>query len=72
MSLKRKTAFFYILCAAAAALALWGFIRVLQAPDVLEAALSEARERRLTEATALLLETRRARSGAGRAKKWEL
>ena len=36
MSLKRKTAFFYILCAAAAVMALWGFIRVLQAPDVLE------------------------------------
>ena len=43
-----------------------------QSPEVLEAALSEARERRLTEATALLLETRRARSGAGREKKWEL
>ena len=43
-----------------------------QGPGTLEAALTESRERRLTEATALLLETRRARSGAGRAKKWEL
>jgi hypothetical protein len=38
----------------------------------LEAALEEARALRLTEATALLLEKRRARPAAGRAKKWEL
>jgi hypothetical protein len=38
----------------------------------LEAALEEARALRLTEATALLLEKRRARPGAGRAKTWEL
>ena len=38
----------------------------------LDAALEEARALRLTEATALLLEKRRARPAAGRAKKWEL
>jgi len=42
------------------------------APETLEAALTEARARRLTEATALLLEQRRGRAGTGRAKKWEL
>ena len=41
-------------------------------PETLDAALEEARARHLTEATALLLETRRARPGAGRAKKFEL
>ena len=41
-------------------------------PETLEAALNGARARRLTEATALLLEQRRARPGTGRAKKWEL
>ena len=43
-----------------------------QAPEILDAALEEARARHLTEATALLLEKRRARPGAGRAKTWEL
>ena len=43
-----------------------------EAPETLDAALAEARARHLTEATALLLEQRRARPGAGRAKKWEL
>ena len=42
------------------------------APETLDAALEKARARRLTEATALLLETRRSRPGAGRAKKFEL
>ena len=43
-----------------------------EAPEILDGALQEARARHLTEATALLLETRRTRPGAGRAKKWEL
>ena len=43
-----------------------------QPPETLEAALTEARALRLTEATALLLEQRRGRAAAGRAKKWEL
>ena len=43
-----------------------------QAPEILDAALEQARARHLTEATALLLEKRRARPGAGRAKTWEL
>ena len=42
------------------------------ASEIQDAALEEARERHLTEATALLLETRRSRSGTGRAKRYEL
>jgi len=42
------------------------------APETLEAALTESRARRLTEATALLLEHRRGQTAAGRAKRWEL
>lgn len=40
--------------------------------ETLEAALTESRARRLTEATALLLEHRRGQPGTGRAKRWEL
>lgn len=36
MSLKRKSAFFYILCAAAAVLIVWGLVRIRTVPDVLE------------------------------------
>ena len=53
-----------------------GFRMLLEpvSPDagVLEAALEEARSLRLTEATALLLEKRRVRPAAGRARKFEL
>ena len=36
MSLRRKNVFFYIVCAAAAALIVWGLVRIQSAPDVLE------------------------------------
>ena len=46
----------------------------LETPDVrtLDTALNEARDLRLTEATAMLLEIGRAGAGKGRARKFEL